>query len=122
MSKLIHIGDVSLPLNDFVVARTGVLGITRSGKTYAAKGLAEQLLDHDVPVIISKQSGVAEVLTHALKVDFWDIDEMANKIIAVLRHPPLHATLREHGSFEVRKLTWHDSARRCMEVYEAVGA
>ena len=63
MSKLIHIGDVSLPLNDFVVARTGVLGITRSGKTYAAKGLAEQLLDHDVPVIISKQSGVAEVLT-----------------------------------------------------------
>ena len=48
-----------------------------------------EAMSHDVPVIISKQSGVAEVLTHALKVDFWDINEMANKIIAVLRHPPL---------------------------------
>lgn len=77
---------------------------------------------HDVPVIISKQSGVSEVLTHALKVDFWDIDEMANKIIAVLRHPPLASTLRQHGSFEVRRLSWTDSARRCIEVYDkAIG-
>jgi glycogen(starch) synthase len=44
-----------------------------------------EAMSHDVPVIISKQSGVSEVLTHALKVDFWDINEMANKIIAVLR-------------------------------------
>jgi glycosyltransferase involved in cell wall biosynthesis len=76
-----------------------------------------EALSHDVPVIISKQSGVAEVLTHALKVDFWDINEMANKIIAVLRHPPLQATLREHGSFEVRKLSWKDSANHCLAVY-----
>lgn len=79
-----------------------------------------EALSHDVPVIISKQSGVAEVLTHALKVDFWDIDEMANKIVAVLRHPPLHATLREHGHFEIRKLTWRDSAERCLQVYREV--
>jgi len=72
---------------------------------------------NDVPVIISKQSGVSEVLTHALKVDFWDIDEIANKIIAVLRHPPLQKTLREHGRFEIRKLSWGDSARRCLDVY-----
>jgi glycosyltransferase involved in cell wall biosynthesis len=52
-----------------------------------------EAMSHDVPVIISKQSGVSEVLTHALKVDFWDINEMANKIIAVLRHPPLASTL-----------------------------
>jgi len=76
-----------------------------------------EALSHDVPVIISKQSGVAEILTHVLKVDFWDINEMANKIIAVLRHPPLHATLREHGSFEIRKLSWKDSARCCVDVY-----
>ncbi len=44
-------------------------------------------MSHDVPVIISKQSGVSEVLDHALKVDFWDVNEMANKIVAVLRHP-----------------------------------
>ncbi|MGH7215403.1 MAG: glycosyltransferase, partial [Tepidisphaeraceae bacterium] len=62
-----------------------------------------EAMSHDVPVIISKQSGVSEVLTHALKVDFWDINEMANKIIAVLKHPPLASTLRQHGNFEVRR-------------------
>jgi glycosyltransferase involved in cell wall biosynthesis len=82
-----------------------------------------EAMSHDVPVIISKQSGVSEVLTHALKVDFWDINEMANKIIAVLRHPPLASTLRQHGSFEVRRMSWTDAARACVHVYEqAVGA
>ncbi len=81
-----------------------------------------EAMSHDVPVIISKQSGVSEVLTHALKVDFWDINEMANKIIAVLRHPPLASTLRQHGSFEVRRLSWTDAAKQCVQVYEqAVG-
>ena len=81
-----------------------------------------EALRNDVPVIISKQSGVAEVLTHALKVDFWDINEMANKIVAVLRHPPLRATLREHGNFEVRRFSWSDAAQKCREVYESVMA
>jgi glycosyltransferase involved in cell wall biosynthesis len=84
-------------------------------------GLAPlEALTHDVPVLISKQSGVSEVLTHALKVDFWDINEMANKIVAVLRHPPLQKTLREHGSFEVRKFSWTDTAKGCISVYEEV--
>ncbi len=77
-----------------------------------------EALDNDVPVIISKQSGVSEVLKHALKVDFWDVNEMANKIVAVLRYPPLQMTLRNHGNFEVRKLRWKDAARRCIDVYE----
>lgn len=77
-----------------------------------------EALSNDVPVLISKQSGVSEVLTHVLKVDFWDVDEMANKIIAVLRHPPLQATLRHHGGFEVQKFTWRDAGRGCTNVYE----
>jgi glycosyltransferase involved in cell wall biosynthesis len=77
-----------------------------------------EALDNDVPVIISKQSGVSEVLRHALKVDFWDINEMANKIAAVLRYPPLRMTLRNHGNFEVRKLRWRDAARNCLRIYE----
>ncbi len=76
-----------------------------------------EAIRHDVPVIISKNSGVAEVLSHALKVDFWDVDEMANKIIAVLKHPPLGRTLREHADFEVRKLTWETAARECLATY-----
>lgn len=77
-----------------------------------------EAMSHDVPVIISKQSGVSEVLQHALKVDFWDTNEMANKIVAVLRHPPLASTLRQHGSFEISRMSWTDSARRCVEVYD----
>lgn len=81
-------------------------------------GLAAlEAISHDVPVIVSKTSGVSEVLSHVLKVDFWDIDEMANKIIAVLRHPPLGATLREHGSFELQRLTWGGAAERCVAAY-----
>ena len=79
-----------------------------------------EALAHDVPVILSKQSGVAEVLQHVLKVDFWDTEEMANKILAVLRHPPLAATLREFGQEEVRQLSWDDSARRILAMYGAI--
>ena len=77
-----------------------------------------EAMSHDVPVIISKQSGVSEVLAHALKVDFWDINEMANKIVAVLRHPPLASTLRQHGNFEVKRLNWTDAAKACVSVYQ----
>ncbi|KAA0216826.1 MAG: glycosyltransferase family 1 protein [Leptolyngbya sp. PLA3] len=78
---------------------------------------ALEAMHHDTPVIISKQSGVSEVLTHALKVDFWDVDEMANKIVAVLKYPPLSQTLRAHGSLELRGLTWGGAAEKCVRTY-----
>ena len=77
-----------------------------------------EAIRHDVPVIISRNSGVAEVVKHALKVDFWDTDDIANKIIAVLRHPPLSQTLREQADIEVRTLTWDGAANRCVKVYQ----
>jgi len=77
-----------------------------------------EALDNDVPVIISKQSGVSEVLMHALKVNFWDVDEIANKIAAVLKYPPLQMTLKQHGNFEVRKLQWKDTAHKCARIYQ----
>jgi glycogen(starch) synthase len=76
-----------------------------------------EALNNDVPVLISKQSGVSEVLTHVLKADFWDVDEIANKIVAVLKYPPLQMTLKEHGNFEVRKLRWEDAAEKCKQIY-----
>ena len=81
-----------------------------------------EAISHDVPVIISKQSGVSEILTHVLKVDFWDTDEMANKILAVLRHAPLQKTLRQHGQIEVQKLSWLDSARELSKIYREVAS
>ncbi|OHB58100.1 MAG: hypothetical protein A2Y12_07450 [Planctomycetes bacterium GWF2_42_9] len=76
-----------------------------------------EALNNDVPVLISKQSGVSEVLTHVLKADFWDVNEIANKIVAVLKYPPLQMTLKEHGNYEVRKLKWEDAAEKCKQVY-----
>jgi glycogen synthase len=99
----------------------------RAADVYVMPSLSEpfgiaplEALAHDVPVIISKQSGVAEVLRHVLKVDFWDTEDLANKILAVLRYPPLAQTLRERGHEEVRQLSWDDSARRIAEIYEEV--
>lgn len=76
-----------------------------------------EAINQDVPVIISRQSGVSEVLRHALKVDFWNTDDLADKIIAVLRHPPLGQALRDNAKVEVQDLTWDAAATRCLAVY-----
>jgi len=75
---------------------------------------------HGTPAIISKQSGVSEVVNHALKVDFWDIDEMANKIISILSYKGLTETIRDNGFAEVQKFDWRIPARQCAEVYNSV--
>ncbi len=79
-----------------------------------------EALQHDVPVLISRQSGIAEAFRNALRVDFWDTDEMANKIIAVLRHPPLQEMLRTNGRREARTFRWADSAAKVNAVYHKV--
>jgi glycogen synthase len=76
----------------------------------------ESLLN-GTPVLISKQSGVAEVVRNSLKTDFWDTDEMANKIISVLDHPALRETLAHEGRREVRGQVWRKVAERCMMMY-----
>ncbi len=81
-----------------------------------------EAMSHDVPVIISRQSGVAEVLDHVLKVDFWDTEDLANKMLAVLRHAPLSATLRQRGSVEITQITWAEAARKIREIYEKLVA
>lgn len=79
---------------------------------------ALEALNHDVPVLISKQSGVSEILRNVLKVDFWDINETANMMASVLKNSPLQMTLREHGDLEVRKLRWQYAAEKCSRIYE----
>jgi glycogen synthase len=69
------------------------------------------------PVIISKQSGVSEVLDHCLKVDFWDTDEMANKILAVLENEELEDCLSGNSMKEIDKLHWGASANKIIGIY-----
>ncbi len=83
-------------------------------------GLAPlEAMMYDVPVIISRQSGVSEVLMHALKVDFWDVDDMANKMIAVLKYPPLAGELVERAREELKNLRWEKAAQKILEVYNS---
>ncbi len=70
------------------------------------------------PVIISKQSGVSEVLKHCFKVDFWDIDEMANKIIALLKYKELHQEISDNSYNEVKKFSWNKTAEKCIKLYK----
>ncbi len=73
-----------------------------------------------IPVIISKQSGVSEVVSHALKVDFWDTDEMANQIISVLRYSSLQQTLKHEGLRQVEGLTWDKAAKKLKTLYQKI--
>lgn len=73
-----------------------------------------------VPVLVSKQSGIAEAVSHALKVDFWDIDEMANKILTLIEHPALGQTLIENAVREADQLTWAEAAKKVDSVLQEV--
>jgi glycogen(starch) synthase len=75
---------------------------------------------YDVPVIISRQSGVSEILHHALKVDFWDVNEIANKIIAILKYPRLVAEMIERSREELRTVRWENAAEKIVTVYDRV--
>ncbi|MDD5713015.1 MAG: glycosyltransferase family 4 protein, partial [Smithellaceae bacterium] len=73
---------------------------------------------YDVPVIISKQSGVAELLRYAMKVDFWDVKEMANKMIAVLKYPALSGEIVERSREELKDIRWENAAEKIVDVYQ----
>lgn len=76
-----------------------------------------EALASGTPVLISKQSGVGEVLNHCLKVDFWDVDEMANKILAVLENQELEDCLVQNGNNEIDKLSWGSTADKIIHIY-----
>ena len=74
----------------------------------------------DTPVILSRQSGVSEILRNALKVDFWDVDDIANKILALIRYPALVEQLTAEGREEVQGLRWDIPAGLVRDVYREV--
>ncbi len=73
---------------------------------------------YGAPSLISKQSGIAEVFNNALKVDFWDIDEMANQIVSVLQHDSFQETLSQNAEEELTGHSWENSAIKLKNLYE----
>jgi glycosyltransferase involved in cell wall biosynthesis len=79
-----------------------------------------EAMQSNVPVIISHQSGVSEVLTYALKVDFWDVDAMADAIYGLLNYSALSDMFKTYGKEEVDNMKWENSALKVNEVYQSV--
>ncbi len=81
--------------------------------------VALESLQCGTPCLIPRESGAAEVLRNALPVDFWDIEEMTNKVVAILRHEELYAELRDRGLDEVRsnRFSLEEPARRAESAY-----
>ncbi len=73
-----------------------------------------------VPVVISKQSGVAEVLIHALKVDFWDVEAMADAIWGLLHYEALPTMFQHYGKSEVDSLLWENAAFKLKNLYSSL--
>jgi glycogen(starch) synthase len=79
---------------------------------------ALEAVSHGTCVLASKQSGVSEVLTNILKVDFWDTEEMANKIISLFRYPAMEIDLQKNSKEELKNINWDRAAEKTIQVYK----
>lgn len=72
------------------------------------------------PTIVSKQTGVSEVLSHTLKTDFWDVNGLAGNILALLKYPILHSEIQANGYQEAKRTTWDVPASKCINIYSSL--
>jgi glycogen(starch) synthase len=79
-----------------------------------------EALRSKVPIIISKQSGVSEVINNAIKVDYWDVNAFSDAIYAVLNYKTLSRSLSAKGSKELKKLSWEKTGKQILEVYKTL--
>jgi glycogen(starch) synthase len=79
-----------------------------------------EALQSGVPIIISKQSGVSEVIQNAIKVDYWDINSLSDAINGVLNYKTLSLLLSSKGNLEVKKLGWEKTGRQINDLYKSI--
>ena len=79
-----------------------------------------EAMAYGTPVIVSKQSGVSEVVSHVFKVDFWDIDEMAEQILSILKYKALKETMSLNGKRQSLSCSWDKTARQCLSYYQSL--
>lgn len=140
--KVIFVVSGSGDMQDYMISEAGSLGLLekfiftgalwgderdqmyQAADVYVMPSVSEpfgivalEAIVNGTPTLISKQSGVSEILKNALKVDFWDIDEMANKILAVLKFGALKKDLRHESSKEIKYFNWGRAADEVLGVY-----
>jgi glycosyltransferase involved in cell wall biosynthesis len=103
---------------DRLLARSSLLAMPSVSEPFGLVAL--EALRAGTPVILSRQSGVREVLGHSLQADFWDHERLADQILAVLRLPVLARQLVEEGRAQLVRLSWDESAQRIAETYARV--
>lgn len=79
-----------------------------------------EAMEMGVPSIISKQSGCAEILDNVVKIDYWDIDAMADAIHSIISYPAFHETLRRDGIEEIKGITWEKAGKKVIDIYKNV--
>ena len=77
-----------------------------------------EAMQSNVPSIISNQSGVAEILNYAIKVDFWDVDALADAIYGLVNYPALSEIFKKHGVAEVNEMKWENSGKKVHAIYK----
>jgi len=103
---------------DRLFARADVYVLPSVSEPFGLTAL--EALEHGTPAIVSRNAGVSEVVRNVLRVDFGDVEDLASKILSVLLFSPLRDALASGGLAEVRRLSWRDSAEKCLEVYREV--
>ena len=78
---------------------------------------ALEALQRDVPIVISRQSGVSEVVDNALKVDYWDTDSMADAIYGLLHYSQLRKTMNKAAKKDLQNLSWNAAAEKVKYIY-----
>lgn len=114
-SRFHFTGFLSSDEVDELWARTDVYVMPSVSEPFGITPL--EAIQAGVPVIVSNQSGVSEVLPHAIKVDFWDVEKLADSIVNILIHDALSGTLRKSGRRQARSLTWQRAARKLLRLY-----
>ncbi|MDR2472864.1 MAG: glycosyltransferase [Tannerella sp.] len=104
-----------------------VYEVLKSSDVYVMPSVSEpfgisplEAMQCGVPSIISKQSGCAEILDYAVKVDYWDIDALADAIYGLITYPALHTFLRDEGLDEVNNIKWEKAGLKVRSIYDSV--
>ena len=104
-----------------------VYEVFRSSDVYVMPSVSEpfgisplEAMQCGVPSIISYQSGCAEILNYAVKVDYWDVDAMADAIYVLITYPEMHTYLKEKGLEEVNNITWETAGLKVRAIYDQV--
>ena len=106
------------------IAKVNVEKIWAMSDVYVMPSVSEpfgiaplEAIQAGVPVIISNQAGVGEVMPHAIKIDFWNTSALAEAICSVLKYKSLSRTLKKNSNEEIKNISWTKASKKIKTLY-----